>query len=116
MRMVRTLTQHVAIPLRRTSAARLPLVSFLTGDTPEGLVDMSGNTWDWTGSLYQPYPYNAGDGREDPVPYAARRVVRGGSWRGVRGLARASCRYDLHPDDRYSLLGLRVARSSPSLA
>ena len=98
--------------IRRTT----PIGVFPAGDTPEGLVDMSGNTWDWTGSLYQPYPYNAGDGREDPVPYAARRVVRGGSWLDDRGIARASYRDDPLPGDRDGNLGLRVARSSPSLA
>jgi formylglycine-generating enzyme required for sulfatase activity len=98
--------------IRRTT----PIGVFPAGDTPEGLVDMSGNTWDWTSSLYQPYPYHADDGREDPVPYEPRRVVRGGSWFDGRGLARTSCRRRALPDGRNYSLGLRVARSAPSLA
>jgi formylglycine-generating enzyme required for sulfatase activity len=93
-----------------------PIGVFPGGGTPEGLVDMTGNTWDWTSSLYTPYPYDAADGREVPSPPGARRVVRGGSWRVVRVSARASCRFGLAPDNRYHGLGLRVVRSSPSLA
>jgi formylglycine-generating enzyme required for sulfatase activity len=91
-----------------------PIGVFPGGQTPEGLVDMTGNTCDWTSSLYTPYPYDAADGREMPSPPGARRVVRGGSWDGVRDVARASYRYDLAPDSRYLSLGLRVVRSSPS--
>jgi formylglycine-generating enzyme required for sulfatase activity len=93
-----------------------PIGVFPGGGTPEGLVDMTGNTWDWTSSLYTPYPYDAADGREVPSPPGARRVVRGGSWRVVRVSARASCRFGLAPDNRYHGLGPRVVRSSPSLA
>jgi formylglycine-generating enzyme required for sulfatase activity len=53
-----------------------PLGVFPGGKTPEGLADMTGNTWDWTSSRYMDYPYNAADGREDPVTPGARRVVR----------------------------------------
>ena len=66
--------------IRRTT----PIGVFPGGKTPEGLVDMTGNTWDWTSSLYTPYPYDAADGREAPSPPGARRVVRGGSWDGVQ--------------------------------
>src|SRR4029450_3766212 len=93
-----------------------PIGVFPGGQTPEGLVDMTGNTWDWTSSLYTPYPYDAADGRETPSPPGARRVVRGGSVGFAQDGARASCRNDVAPGDRDSSLGLRVVRSSPSLA
>ena len=98
--------------IRRTT----PIGVFPGGETPEGLVDMTGNTWDWTSSLYTPYPYDAADGREDPSPPGARRVVRGGSWYDDQVFARASYRDDYAPGDRNDDLGLRVVRSSPSLA
>ena len=44
-----------------------------------GLRDMIGNAAEWTRSAYRPYPYNAGDGRDDPAA-AGTKVVRGGSW------------------------------------
>jgi formylglycine-generating enzyme required for sulfatase activity len=93
-----------------------PIGVFPGGQTPEGLEDMTGNTWDWTSSLYTPYPYDAADGREALSSPGARRVVRGGSWDFVQGDARASCRLDGAPVSRNLNVGLRVVRSSPSLA
>ncbi len=94
--------------IRRTT----PVGVFPGGETPDGLIDMAGNTWDWTGSLYQPYPYVADDGREDPAA-EARRVVRGGSWSNDRASARAACRSDLGPDGRFNRFGFRLARALP---
>jgi formylglycine-generating enzyme required for sulfatase activity len=63
--------------IRRTT----PVGVFPGGTTPEGLVDMTGNVWEWTSSVYRDYPYDAADGREDHHAPSTRRVVRGGSWR-----------------------------------
>jgi formylglycine-generating enzyme required for sulfatase activity len=49
------------------------------GDTPEGVVDMVGNVWEWMNSLFRPYPYDADDGRESRQA-AGFRVLRGASW------------------------------------
>jgi len=40
---------------------------------------MAGGVWQWTASLYRPYPYRADDGREDPAS-AEPRVTRGGGY------------------------------------
>ena len=94
--------------VRRTT----PVGVFPGGETPDGLVDMAGNTWDWTGSLDQPYPYVADDGRED-LAGDARRVVRGGAWDFDQSNARAACRDFLAPGGRDNSVGFRLARASP---
>lgn len=94
--------------VRRTA----PVGVFPGGETPEGLIDLTGNTWDWTGSLYQPYPSVPADGREDPAG-DARRVVHGGAWYVDLTYARAACRNDFAPGGRSGSLGFRLARASP---
>ena len=47
------------------------------GSMPKGVFDLAGNEAEWTSSLYRPYPYVAGDGREDPAA-PGERVTRGG--------------------------------------
>jgi hypothetical protein len=49
------------------------------GNSPYGVTDMAGNAWEWTSSLYKPYPYRAEDGRED-LQASGKRVLRGGTF------------------------------------
>ncbi|MCA9873665.1 MAG: SUMF1/EgtB/PvdO family nonheme iron enzyme, partial [Anaerolineales bacterium] len=77
--------------------------------------DMSGNVWEWTRSLFESYPNQADDGRENMAADGSR-VVRGGSWRNFQVFARAAFRgYDV-PDARLDVNGFRVVvvRFSPS--
>jgi formylglycine-generating enzyme required for sulfatase activity len=64
--------------------------AYLEGASPYGILDMAGNMWEWTGSLYRPYPYNPNDGREDPKAFG-KRVLRGGAF--YSGARRVRCAY-----------------------
>lgn len=48
--------------------------------SPWDLSDMHGNVWEWTRSIYKPYPYRPDDGRNDITIANEKRVARGGSW------------------------------------
>ena len=76
------------------------------GDSPYGCVDMAGNVWEWTSSLYKSYPYRKDDGREDPAA-AGNRVQRGGSWNSDEGNARCADRFRNDPDNAFISRGLR---------
>lgn len=61
----------------RDRGATDPVGSHPAGATPEGVFDLAGNEAEWTSSLFRPYPYDPGDGREDPDE-PGERVTRGG--------------------------------------
>ena len=62
--------------------AAAPVGHFPNGASPYGALDMSGNVWEWTSSIYAPYPYIYDQQREDPDKNGSTtRVVRGGSWK-----------------------------------
>ncbi|PTL36541.1 hypothetical protein CLG94_04115 [Candidatus Methylomirabilis limnetica] len=84
--------------------------SYPKGASPYGVMDMAGNVWEWTSSLYKPYPYDPGDGREDPTVRGSR-VERGGGWYTPEWHARTTRRTASgHVYRRFNDLGFRCAK------
>jgi formylglycine-generating enzyme required for sulfatase activity len=104
-----------------TSETRIDELSavgcFPQGASPYGCLDMAGNVWEWTRSLWgkdygKPdfrYPYDPGDGRERlDAPNNVLRVLRGGAFWGGLGDARCAARRWHYPDSRNDHRGFRV--------
>jgi formylglycine-generating enzyme required for sulfatase activity len=94
---------------------------FPTGASPYHCLDMAGNMWEWTRSLWgtdwwQPdfyYPYDPRDGRENQeAREGTARVLRGGAFDDLDGLVRCACRLGAIPDDSGRDIGFRVAVGS----
>jgi formylglycine-generating enzyme required for sulfatase activity len=69
-----------------------PVGSYPGGVSLYGAQDMAGNVLEWTSTTFQPYPYQADDGRED-LGNQALKVMRGGAWGDSPRGARSACRY-----------------------
>jgi formylglycine-generating enzyme required for sulfatase activity len=74
-----------------------------------GLFDMIGNVWEWTSSVYRPYPYRADDGREAPAGMGDR-VYRGGAYVNRNALLlRVANRASADPRTTSASVGFRCA-------
>ena len=76
-------------------------------DSYYGCGDMAGNVWEWTRSLYRPYPYQSNDGRED-LSSLENRALRGGSYHGGADYIRASIRENDPPTRMLTAVGFRI--------
>lgn len=74
-----------------------------------GVIDLAGNVWEWTSSLYSDYPYD--ESREDANNKTDLRVVRGGSFSNTMDNLRSAFRYSGNPSIAVHDIGFRCARS-----
>jgi len=77
--------------------ATTPVGQYPGGATPEGLMDMAGNVWEWMDNWYD--------------EHKETRSVRGGSWSNLQDYMRCSYRSRLSPLYRLGDIGFRVVRS-----
>ncbi|MBL7133455.1 MAG: SUMF1/EgtB/PvdO family nonheme iron enzyme, partial [Phycisphaerae bacterium] len=78
-----------------------------------GLHDMHGNVAEWTRSLYLPYPYADGPGRNG-LTGKGKRVVRGGSWYDRPKRCTSSYRYGYRDYQKVYNVGFRVIMADDS--
>lgn len=90
--------------INQTSAVGM----FLDGASPDGVLDMSGNVWQWCLAEY----FNHAS---EDLRISKARVLRGGSWLNDRRYARAAVRDYSDSNFRFSYVGFRLVLCPPSL-
>ena len=81
---------------RSWNAQPEPVGCFPAATSVYGMVDASGNVWDWTDSWF--------DSRR------SSRVLRGGAWNNFPSFLRCAIRSALEPSFRHPNFGFRCAR------
>lgn len=102
------LANYDDVGLRKTS----PVGAFPLGATPEGLLDMAGNVWEWVEDLYESnYKGAPNDGSPRTKSSVLSRVVRGSGWSYVSARLCAANRFLRDVAVRRGNVGFRVVRS-----
>ncbi|MGB1288454.1 MAG: formylglycine-generating enzyme family protein, partial [Aggregatilineales bacterium] len=89
-----------------------PVGTISQGESWTGALDMSGNVWEWTRSIYMDYPYDKDDGREATLEDVAdaRRVLRGGAYDSSDYDLRTKVRHWFTASSTTEFLGFRCMR------
>ena len=86
-----------------------PADSFREGASPDGVLNLVGNVWEWTRDFFAPY-----QGEADPATSKKFRVLRGGSWNSDPTHLTTTYRLAYEPEFRFAANGgFRCVRSAP---
>ena len=86
--------------------------SYPSGASPYGVMDMSGNVWEWVNDRYDGNYYSVSPSVNPQGPSSgAERVLRGGSWSNYDPGVRSAVRHGDYPDDWVYDYGFRCVRS-----
>ncbi|MCB0194523.1 MAG: SUMF1/EgtB/PvdO family nonheme iron enzyme [Anaerolineae bacterium] len=89
-----------------------PVGSYVAGASPYGVLDMSGNVWEWTADWYAEDTYAHSDYRNPTGPEAGvQKVIRGGSWLYPQKSLRVARRHKDVTTSAYDNIGFRCALS-----
>jgi formylglycine-generating enzyme required for sulfatase activity len=75
------------------------------GASPFGVMGMVGLVWQWTASVYAPYPFN-------PDASGDKRVLRGGCYSNGRNVVRCANRYAEAPNVALNTFGFRCVKDA----
>jgi formylglycine-generating enzyme required for sulfatase activity len=87
---------------------------FPQGATPDGILDLAGNVWEWTSSVYAHYPIDSVDNHESlDQPRQKQFVVRGGGWYSTSSDILTTHRFHLSASYQDGDLGFRMVGDLP---
>lgn len=96
--------------LDQNAKCTVPVTAKAAGDSPYGCRQMIGNAWEWTSSIFRPYPGFVTDPyKEYSEPwFETRRVLRGGSFASRGRMLRNTWRNFALPERRDLWTGFRT--------
>jgi formylglycine-generating enzyme required for sulfatase activity len=85
---------------------------YLLGKTPEGVLDMAGNVWEWCSDVFGGGYYGKSPKKDPKGPARSAGggacVLRGGSWFSLSVYLRSAFRGGFLPVNRFDFIGFRV--------
>jgi formylglycine-generating enzyme required for sulfatase activity len=91
-----------------------PVGMYPEGATPQGVLDLAGNVYEWTADWFGAYAEAAATNPKGPENGTAKSI-RGGAWYNNPWDLRVSYRYLNHADGLSSVVGFRCVRELLSL-
>jgi formylglycine-generating enzyme required for sulfatase activity len=91
-----------------------PVGMYPEGATPQGVLDLAGNVWEWTADWWGDYAATPAKDPKGPSDGAAK-AIRGGAWDYDSRDLRVSGRYRVVAVGRHDVIGFRCVRELLSL-